>query len=238
MKIIYALLLTLTLSVFSQAADSVAETFLSLDLFTAANAYEKDKNSLGGLVDAASALGWDSAAAKMSISGSWGLRGGALWPISGTQTRLGGSFGYIAGPGSELTLTLSDPIGGNPIITETNKTSYLRMLLEIKHRLPLGKTTSIDAGGGLGIANGKMVKETVCNGSGCANPGSISEMHESSTGLTWELSPRLNIQMTRKSNLGLGVRYAGFPKMKETDDFNEFEWTPFGLFLEFTHMIF
>jgi hypothetical protein len=31
--------------------------------------------------------------------------------------------------------------------------------------------------------------------------------------------------------LELGLRYAGFPKIKETNDISEVKWNPFGFFL-------
>ncbi|GEM_PF-4385141 len=212
----------------------VPKFFASLDYFNVADAYKDYLDTLQPTANLfVKTVGYDSASYKSKITTGIGVRWGVLLPLQTEATYLGGSLGYITGPTNETNWDLRSRSGGNATSREYSKTTFWRLLGEIRKTIPLSDLVSLDLGAGLGLAFGKMEDELTNTGSlvtvlGLAPKYAFSQ---SWNGITWEVAPRITYQWENMSG-SIGVRYAGLPTMDSTENLDKFKWTPFGFFVE------
>jgi hypothetical protein len=214
------------------------KVYASIDAFLVSNGADKWKSDAKDFANALVDIGYDSSQWQVSSTGGFGGRLGVLWAINrlnnteiGTinTVEIGPSIGYYKGPSGDITVDGFSTLAGNGSLKSTIDTTFLRFLLEGKSNFYLKDKISCSIGGGIGFANGKITEEDKWNGSLAADTDNYSN---SSTGFTWEISPAITFQFN-SSILELGLRYAGFPRIKETDNISEFKWNPFGFFLGF-----
>ena len=99
----------------------------------------------------------------------------------------------------------------------------MRLMVEGAGRVPISDTVYLRLGGGLGLGKAEVEDEistTLGNTSGEADE----------TGFTWEVSPAIVFKAGR-TDIEVGARYAQFPKIDETDETYEIDWSPFGVYV-------
>lgn len=200
-----------------------------LQSWGANDAFDGDEKSLRQAMDfLVNDVGYDTASFEMEKSGGWEIRTGVLFERSDTGWAVGPSIGYIKGPESTVDIVARSP-GNDGTAHYTDKTQFVRALVEVAKTVPLTDSIAFRLGGAAGIARGKI--ETT-NGRNTGSfvtvvglPPTFSGSHDW-TGVTWEISPTFIF-----GHFEIGFSYASFPKMKENDDYNEFKWNPYGLIL-------
>lgn len=234
-----ALLMTVLLTVGAAAVEAAnGRVYLGLDVFTVANAADKWEENTGDAVDLlVDYVGYDSAGYEMTTSAGLGARLGLTFPIADTEyAAWGASIGYVKGPASDIDVHAESTLTTQGVYNEQIETSYVRVLFELSKGFPIGsrsddKQSRFTIGAGLGAAYGKMESETTARGSFVTVLGAPSSQSDSKTwtGLTWEITPSVIIP-SGTTEIEIGARFAGFPKLKESDDYSEFKWNPFGVF--------
>jgi hypothetical protein len=163
---------------------------------------------------------------SVKSQGGAGFRVGFLKAMT-TNFRLGASVGYI--PTLKTTVDVHDgtfPPGD--LITKIDS-SYVRALIDAAKYIPINKSYAIKLGAGFGVGQG-TTKQTY-NGSGFYD-GISSEFSHKSTGFTWEVSPAMVLTLDG-NEFELGLRYAQFPKIKETDQTYEVKYSGLGAYASF-----
>jgi hypothetical protein len=119
---------------------------------------------------------------------------------------------------------------GNARATEKIDTSFVRALVEFQNTVPLGRQVALRFKGGIGVAQGRIESDQTYSGTFVTILGAPRSYSASDkwTGITWEIGPALVIT-GEKIDLDIGLSYAGFPKLKENDDFTEFDWSALGI---------
>jgi hypothetical protein len=134
---------------------------------------------------------------------------------------VGFSLGYVVGP--EIESVLDTPAGR---LTETTDTRFIRVMGEGGFHVRLADRVRLRLGAGAGLASAKVETEREASGTVTASANGS----ESKQGFTWELSPAL-VFTGEKLDVEVGARYAQFPKISETNDTPEIDWTPLGFYL-------
>jgi len=193
--------------------------FASVDLFDEGTAENRFKNFMDDNVRAGN-NGSYSDKAETAVAG----RVGALYPVKDLAD-VGLSWGYISGPKAKIKL---DGLK----YTDVERRMY-RFLAEGRKKFALTDKVSFLGGIGAGIGFGRtenaLETPTVVNG--VTLPNEDKYFH----GFTWELSAGAAYRATEKLDVELGVRYAGFPRCKQSPagsggNITGSSWNAFGLF--------
>lgn len=212
--------------------------YLGLDAFTVAEAADKWKETASAAINMlVDVTGYDTAAYTMKTTPGIGGRFGVQFPFKNIENaNWGASIGYVKGPSSVIKVHAESTLTTQGTYKEEIDTSYMRLLLELAKSFPVGSGTSgnqtrFSIGAGIGAAQGKIESNVTAGGSFVTVLGAPTSTSDSKTwtGLTWEVSPSLIIP-SGTTEIELGAKIAGFPKLKESDNFSEFKWNPFGFF--------
>lgn len=195
------------------------EFFGMLDYYYRSNIDDKVNNAYTDAVNAVGNASFDS-----TTTGGIGGRLGARKPVGGNRFDWGGSVSYVVGPKIDVNFTDNNPAGGT--INETIKTDFLRLLAEAGVRFRMNDRAYFRLGGGAGWGR-STAKDDVSDSGAYAGSQSFTE-HDS--GFAWEITPSVVIAAGRAS-LELGLRYAQFPKIKETDNTVALDWKTWGAFI-------
>ena len=190
--------------------------FTQIEYWLEDDAFEKDEEG----IDQVKALGADKA--EIDISGGVGGRFGVFIQTAREGLEWGGSLGYIKGPEADVSIFNAAPAG---TVEANAETSFWRLLLELRQRARVRDGLEVRLRGGLGVARGEIEASGTSTGIFFL-PGPDTVKNDW-TGFTWEITPSIAFVGERMA-LDIGIALAGFPKMKENDDFNEFEWMPIG----------
>jgi opacity protein-like surface antigen len=197
--------------------------FASLDFYGAADFGDKLQDNFNQNVAFFNATVGPTSG-ELSIDGGLGVRLGLVFSEpSGFE--IGPSIGYISGPGGEGSVN-SFVSGLGPAHVDIEiESKFTRMLVEARRTVAISERAHFRIGAGAGYARGEI--EETDNYSGSLI-GTVS-VDDSWGGFTWEVSPAFVFDMTAVS-IEFGVRYSGFPKKKESDEFSALEWNPFGFY--------
>ncbi len=235
----------LSISTSGYAEQLTGKLYLSLEGYNVAEAGDKWKDNtqdaINGLVNIS---GYDTAAGTIKTNPGFGGRIGVKFPFKSVENADWGiSLNVIKGPSSNIKVhaesTLTIP--GN--YTEKIDTSFFRLLLDFSKSFPLGSgadsnQTRFALGASIGAAQGRIEDKTTSAGSFVTIFGADPTTSDSKTwtGFTWEISPSLIIP-SGTTEIEIGAKLAGFPKLKESDTVSEFNWTPMGVFcaIHFDH---
>lgn len=201
-----------------------------LDIWTRDGAFEDDEDAVKDFFQQTlPAAGYTSGTASVETSGGIGFRFGAIKPTR-WGLDLGGSLGYVIGPDQEIKVAGRGASPGSGELSSRVETDFIRALAEAEKEFPLNRWMRLRLKAGLGFALGWIRAEDRASGSFVTGFGFAPEddYSRSWSGLTWEFMPSLVFE-GKTVDVEVGIGYAGFPTMKENDDFNEFEWTPAGL---------
>jgi len=162
-----------------------------------------------------------TAEGEVTTTNGIGGRVGLRVPMADDRFDLGASFSYIKGP--EIDSELNTPIGN---VNQNTDTFFSRVMAEAGLRLPISERVHFRLGAGAGI--GRTRVENKVAGSGIFF-GSDSSGTEEQDGFTWEVSPAF--VFTGGVDFELGLRYAQFEQVDETDETPEINWKPLGFYL-------
>jgi len=212
-----------------QSGKNNIKLFGELNYWSKEDAFERDKKDIPEALNALIGIGYDSASGSIKISNALELRGGIFIPTKKNNLNIGGSLGIISGPNAETELIGRDVVGDGKGTSE-DKVSFISGLFEIEKTVPIFRDVYFRFRGGVGFARGRLESEVRYSGTFVSILGlpPSTNYSESWTGLTWELAPSIVIKVD-SVNVIFGLAYAKFPKMDETNDLNEFEWSPVGL---------
>ena len=158
--------------------------------------------------------------------GGIGARLKYMRSLSQNKLRMGGSFGYIKGPNTKSTVNdLNFPPGSLEVDFEN---TFIRVLFELEKLFSLSDFHIIKLGAGAGFGKGKSEQTFTYTGFYESFFLNSSES-KSSTGFTWEVSPSM-VFRTASVDLEFGVRYAKFPKIKESEFTYKVDYSGFGIF--------
>jgi len=209
--------------------------FWQVDFWTGNDAFEEDEEAARRFSASLLSIGYDAAQGSVQNSGGLGLRFGLLFPTM-TGWDIGGSAGYVAGPTQDVTVIALSRAAGDGMLVEEAETDFYRFLFEAQKEVPLSRWVGLRLRGGAGWAAGKMRVRDQYTGTFVSLLGypASAEYVNGWGGFTWEVMPSF-VFRGNWANFEVGLGWAGFPKMEETDDLNEFAWNPLGfrLGLEF-----
>jgi len=215
--------LALTVLSFTAAGQAAYEPSDRLEIFGAADYYFRgdiDDPVIADYDAAVDTLG--NAGYDITTSGGIGGRLGVRKPFSNELFDLGVSVGLVAGPTIEVDFDSLLPPGTSK---EKITTRFERLMAEAGVRLRVSERAFFRLGGAAGI--GRSTQEDKYTGTGFYSGDRTFKTTD--TGLAWELTPSF-IFAAERVKFELGVRYAVFPKIKETDDTRELDWKTFGFF--------
>lgn len=207
----------------SESASKKWMPFAQLEYWMADDAYEKNEQDFNDAMAFGSALSGSS-----DISEGMGIRLGAFWPTKTEGFDIGASLGYIKGPEGKFNIRFPFTGISPQEINDEYDTTFIRVLFEARKCIDISTNMGINLRGGIGLAMGDI------NDSYSISyfPGlkRTTEFSDSWTGASFELAPSFVIKGS-SLNFEIGVAYAVFPKLKETEDLYEFTWNPFGLWV-------
>ena len=167
------------------------------------------------------------------ISDGFGVRAGIMSSLKVPGVKIGGSLGYVKGPGADSN-DVTHP-GGMPLASETFSSStdmdFFRVLIEAQKAFELNPKIEFRVRGGAGVARGRLknhATDVFRNESGVITGEMEWNDTESWTGFTGEISPSFAFNLGG-TVLDIGLVYAWFPTHKESEEFYKVKWQPFGL---------
>jgi hypothetical protein len=166
-----------------------------------------------------------NASHDITTSNGIGARLGVRKVLSNNIFDVGASLGYIVGP--KIVVEFIDNTAPPGTIDEEITTNVMRFLLEAGARFPLGEKAYFRLGAGAGVA--KISSEDEVNGQG-AYAAATGTFKEDETGFTYEVSPAIVIA-TSRVDFEIGLRYAVFPKISESNTSYEIDWKAPGAYL-------
>ena len=194
----------------------------TLDIFLPANAGDGLWEDVQGGMSQLSGAGYSSVG---SIKTTTALGGRIGFMVQTTEfLDIGLSGGYIAGPNSDSSITLSGA-GNSAVLADKRKISCLRFLVEPTLKFKMSERSSFYLGSGLGFAHGRTEETISCTGTACVTSGTIAKNSSTWTGFSWEISPYFST-----NGILYGVRYAGFPKFNGNAANSKIKWSSFGFF--------
>jgi hypothetical protein len=196
-----------------------ARVFGQLEYWLEGDAYEGESRLVDEAVEDPFSPYFEGA---KDVSTGFGGRMGVMVPAA-SGLAMGGSLGYIRGPKGEFKVT-DGLVPPDDEAKWTLETTFLRLMFEMKKDIAISDKAALRLGFGLGFAKGSIDQEYREIGPGYS---STADSSSSWTGLSWEISPALAFN-AGSNRVELGVMYAGFPKLNKKDNFEEFEWKPFG----------
>ena len=131
----------------------------------------------------------------------------------------GGSVGFLDGPSAQ-----TKAVGAGTRYDWTKfsmDNSYLRLLLEGSQEYRLSDNVRTAFGFGVGIAKAKSEQEFTGESGFPTKTGFTTEYSSSKTGLTFEVSPAVNIKVKR-ADISLGIRYIYLPRIAGSSDRSDF----------------
>lgn len=212
--------------------------YIGLDAFSVADGADKwKKNASEAINTLVNVTGYDSAGYTIKTTPGFGGRIGLKFPFKNIENaNWGASLGFVKGPASDIKVHAESTLTIPGAYTEKINTSFIRILFDLSKSFPVGirsdgKQSRFAIGAGIGAAQGKIESKTTVSGSFVTVLGAPPSTTDNKTwtGLTWEVSPSLIIP-SGTTEIEIGARIAGFPKLKESTNFSEFKWTPFGFF--------
>jgi hypothetical protein len=153
------------------------------------------------------------------LPGLGAVRVGAAYEKPDSDFLYGASVGYVKGP--ELELDFYDDFGLKFSARESVR--FTRILMEGNRKFSLGKASSLNLGVGAGLGAGRLSGKL---------DSYDSEVSESWTGLTWEVSPGFT-WTGEKYSFSIGAVFMQFPKKEIIVRYNEFG-LPYAYFPEFS----
>ena len=217
-------LLTVLLLSFAAAAHASVEPTGKIEYFGMLDYYFRgdiDKKVLEDYDRAVDALG--NASYDSSTTGGIGGRIGLRKPLANDRFDIGASASLVAGPRIEVNFVDNTAPPGT--VHEKITTLYQRLMAEAGMRFRASERAWFRIGGAAGIGRGAAKDQF--DGTGFYAGSQSTTRHD--TGFVWEITPSLLIA-TERAKLEIGVRYAVFPKIKETSNSVALDWKTFGVF--------
>jgi hypothetical protein len=214
--------LLVSLSAAAQASiepNGAMEYFGTVDYYFRGNIDKDVINNYDAAVDALGNAGYD-----FTTTGGIGGRVGLRKPIANDLFDIGASASLVAGPKIDVNFIDSTPTPGT--IHETITTRYSRLMAEFGARFRMTERSTFRLGGAAGL--GRSASKDSVDGTG-AYAGSQTFTHHDD-GFAWEITPSIIIAEER-AKFEFGVRYAGFPKIKQTMNSAPLDWNAFGIFI-------
>lgn len=194
---------------------------LSLDIFRPANSGDGFHEDAQAAADVLAGVGY-TVTGTVETKSAIGGRIGYMVPVA-DRVEVGASAGYLSGPDSKGTLVArAGGLTGN--LAVERDVWFARFLGHATYRIPVTDAAAVRLGAGLGVATGRASQTVRCTGNACT--GSSSDVSAGWTGLSWELSPELQID-----RFLVGYKYAGFPRFKGSDGVSKMKWTTSSVYL-------
>lgn len=209
--------------------------FGSIELYGAGGINDNFEDETQAIVSAYNSVGVTASGSTDTNLGIGGRLGTVIHERDGFE--VGGSIGAIIGPRIEQTIHngpftyipsgITYNFDGKSEITTTMV--FLRALLEMGQTVAIGEGGRLRFAMGAGLATGS-VDQAVRHSGSIANVFADTDTDDRWSGFTWEFGPSLIIPM-ETTELELGIRYAHFPKKKETSEVGKIEWNPLSAFV-------
>ncbi len=215
-------------SVFSEDDKSRPRIFAALEYFSVGGSNKTfEDNSRDTVVGLSEFFGFTSVSASTKVDPGLGGRVGLLYPQSNDR-EFGFSLGFIRGPAATQKFDIDPGLSSAATITNKMETSFIRGLIEGAQKFRMGENSFIKLGAGLGLARGKAEQTLSSTGSLTTTDPSDSKDW---TGFTWEATLSDVFRIGQQTDLEIGLRYAQFPKKKESDEMVEIKWNPVIVFV-------
>lgn len=202
--------------------------FIEGEVFSVGGADKKWRDDFDDAVDALSTV-FDSVDGKLSAYPGYGVTiGTTLREYKDSPVYLAAS--YIKGPSASAEVTLNDSFYGNGTFTEDLATTYYRVMLGYKAVFASSSNQTLVFDMSAGFGGGKVTSEATVYVPGYGR--SDASDSKTWTGLAWSVGPSISWEHPGHI-FELGLRYSGFPDLKDDETFSDIVWRPLSLRMSF-----